>query len=219
MKGMVALLKMIKDTNGDAVVEAAILFPIIIMIFAALVLLAVYLPTRAALQRATQYAATALAVEKSDTWLFFDEKSMSYSWENNKSSLKNVYAALFSDGIDVAAKGEKIVTGIEGRSLSSKAGVLSVNCHVVNKLIYKEIFVTATREFKSPVDLSFIQFPETVKITVSSTAVVQNGDEFVRNMDIAADFVEYLINKFELTGMTDSIKTFRSKVSSFLGWD
>lgn len=43
-----------RDDRGDAVVEATILFPIIIMIFAGLVLLSMYLPTRANLQRATQ---------------------------------------------------------------------------------------------------------------------------------------------------------------------
>lgn len=48
------------DVRGDAVVEATILFPIIIMVFAGLVLLAMYLPTRAALQQATQYAAPPL---------------------------------------------------------------------------------------------------------------------------------------------------------------
>ena len=36
-----------KDTRGYAVVEATILFPIILMSFAGLVLLSMYLPTRA----------------------------------------------------------------------------------------------------------------------------------------------------------------------------
>ena len=50
-----------EDTRGDAVVEAAMLFPIIILICAALVLLSIYMPLRAAMQRSTQYAATAIA--------------------------------------------------------------------------------------------------------------------------------------------------------------
>ena len=67
-----------RDDKGDAVVEATILFPIIIMIFAGLVLLSMYLPTRANLQRATQYAATAMATERSDTWLRHDPKNLEY---------------------------------------------------------------------------------------------------------------------------------------------
>ena len=208
----------VKDTNGDAVVEAAILFPIMIMIFAALVLLAVYLPARATLQRATQHAATVLAAERSDTWLFFDESSMSFYWENDKERLANVYAALFSSGGDVGGKGEDIVVDIERRGISSKAGSLTVDCYIDNKIVYKEVVVTATREFPVPVDLSFISFPETIAVTATSTAVVQNGDEFLRNMDLAVDFVEYISKKFGLTDIADSISSYGSRVASLFGW-
>jgi len=208
----------IKDTHGDVVVEAAILFPIMIMIFAALVLLAVYLPTRSALQRATQYAATAIATEESDTWLFFDEGTMSYYRETDKSNLKDVYVALFSGSGNVAARGEEIVTSIEGRGLTSKAGVLTVDSYVVNRVVYKEIVVTAEREFTVPVNLSFIRFPETISVTVTSTAVVLNGDEFVRNMDLAVEFLKYITEKLEVDGIIEGISSFRDKARSILGW-
>jgi len=207
-----------KDASGDAVVEATILFPIIIMIFAVLVLLAMYLPTRAALQRATQYAATVIATTSSDTWLSFDEKAMSYYWETDKARLKNVYVELFS-GIDgVQSKSEAIVAEIEGQGISSKAGELSVVGDINNLLVYKEAFVTASREFKTPVNLSFVGFPETITVTVTSTAVVQNGDEFVRNIDLAVDFLEFVFEKFEITNISEAIGSFGGKVSSFLGW-
>ena len=221
-KGMVVMFitiqHFIKDANGDAVVEATILFPVMILIFAALVLLAIYLPTRAALQRATQYAATAISTEQSDTWLFFDENSMSYYWETEKSRLDNVYAALFSGMGDAAAKGENIVVDIEGRGISSKAGDLTVDCHIVNRLVYKEVVVTASREFKMPLKMSVIGFPEALSITVTSTAVVQNGEEFIRNMDLAVDFIAYIGKKFGLTNISDTISSSWAKVESFMGW-
>ena len=207
------------DINGDAVVEAAILFPIMIMIFAALVLLAVYLPIRSALQRATQYAATAIATESSDTWLFFDEESMDYNWENDKSALKNVYAALFSGDDNVQDKGEEIVITMEGRSVSSKAGTLTVECYFENKIIYKEVVVTATREFKIPVNLSIIGFPSTISVTVTSTAAVQNGEEFVRNIDLAVDFGKYISKKFGLSDLAGSISSYGDRIASFMGWN
>lgn len=208
----------IEDTNGDAMVEAAILFPIIIMIFAALVMLSIYLPIKATLQRATQYAATAIATTKSDTWLEYDDDSMSFKRIENKDSLMNVYVALFTDGYDVERKGRNIVTTIEGRIVTPQPGELLVDADINNMLVYKEIVVTATREFKPPVKLPFISFPEEFKITVTSTAVVQNGDEFVRNMDLAVDFFEYIIEKFHLTNITDSISKFGKQVSSLMGW-
>jgi len=218
---MAALKKsrnIIKDTNGDAVVEAAILFPIMIMIFAGLVLLAIYLPTRAALQSATQYAANAIAIPRSDTWLFFNESSMDYYWETKKGRLDNVYVALFSGSGDISYEGETIVAEIEARSLSSKAGVLTVESYIFNRFIYKEVVVTATREFTIPVDLSFVGFPRTIPVTVTSTAVVQNGDEFVRNMDMAVDFVEYISEKYNLGSISDTISSFGAKAKSVLGW-
>ena len=208
----------IKDTDGDAVVEAVVVFPIMIMIFAALVLLAAYLPTRAALQRATQYAATAIATEISDTWLFYNEDTMTHYWKTDKNQLKNVYAALFSGDSGAEEKGEEIVAEIERRGISSKAGELSMQCNIINRIIYKEVVVTATREFTSPVNLNFIGFPRTIPVSVTSTAVVQNGDEFVRSMDLASDFAEYLLKKFNLTNITDSIGSFGSKISELFGW-
>jgi hypothetical protein len=207
------------DENGAAFVEAAILFPIMIMIFAALVLLAIYLPTRGALQRATQYAATVMAVVSSDTWLFFDEGTMSYYWETDKRNLKNVYAALFSGMGDIQSVGEAIVIEIEGRSISSKAGTLTVDSYLINSILYKEIVVTAEREFHVPVDFSFIRFPQTIPITVTSTAVVQNAGEFVRNVDMAVDFIEFIAKEFGLGDLADTISSFGSRVSTLLGWN
>jgi hypothetical protein len=186
------------------------------MIFAGLVLLAMYLPTRAALQRATQYAATAIATESSDAWLRYDYGSMSYYWETDKGEKKNVYAALFSGIGDVQAKGEAVVREMENRQISSKSGTLSVKCDIVNRLIYKEVLITATREFPTPINLSFIGFPDSVRIDVTSTAVVQNGDEFMRNMDLAADFVVFILETFGLT-VTEGIAPYVDKARGFLG--
>lgn len=206
-----------KNTNAYAVVEATILFPIIMMIFAGLVLLAMYLPTRAVLQRATQYAATALATEQSDTWLQFDEGDMEYSWINSKSQLPNVYVALIGSFFkgDTVEKAQTIVKKAENTGLVHRAGELTVECEIHNYVIYKEIMVTATRTLPMPVDLSFVKFPTEIPITVTSTAVVQNGDEFVRNIDVAADFLTYLDEKYNL--QFDKLSEYINKAWKFLG--
>jgi hypothetical protein len=211
--------RFIKDTNGDAVVEATILFPIMIMIFAALVLLAVFLPARALLQRATQYAATAIATELSDTWLFFGEEDMSYYWETEKSRLANVYIDIFSGTGNVQSKGDHITSYIESLGISSKMGELNVESYVVDRVFYKEIVVTATRYFPITTGLSFIRFPDFIPVTATSTAVVQNADEFVRSVDIASDFIDFIIEKYDLHDIADTISTFGGKVASLLGWE
>lgn len=206
-----------KDEKGYAVVEATILFPIMIMIFAGLVLLAMYLPTQATLQRATQYAATVLATESSDTWLQFDTDSMEYYWLKKLPPEKNVYAALITSFFkgDAGAEAEAIVERMENNSIVHRSGDLTVNCEIANYVIYKEITVTATRTIPMPVDLSFIHFPSEIPITASSTAVVQNGDEFVRNIDIAADFLTYLDEKYDLH--FEEISKYINEAWEFLG--
>ena len=209
----------LRDTNGDAVVEATILFPIMIMIFAALVLIAMYLPTQAVLQRATQYAATALAVEESDTWLFFNEDNYSYYREDNGRNLQNVYVDFFTRSTDLESKGEAIVIEFERRGIGSRAGNLEITeSQIIDRILYKEAIVTATREITIPVNLSRIGFPETIALTATSVAIVPDGDEFIRNVDMASDFLNFIIEKYNLHGLTDAIGTFGEKVSGILGW-
>ena len=203
---------LLQSDRGSAVVEATILFPIIFMIFFGLVILAMYLPTRSALQYATQGAANALAVEQGDTWLNYDENSLSYKWAGSKSELSNVYVALFKSmgKGDYNSKARTIVTSLEKKTATYKGGTLDVRCYVSNYIIYKEIIVTATRKIPSPLNLSFIGFPKEIPITVSSTAVVQNGDEFERNVDLAVEVVGALRKKYKTI---DNIFSAISKVS------
>lgn len=209
----------IHNDRGDAVVEAAILLPIMMMIYLGLVLLAMYLPTRALLQRATQYAATALATEQSDTWLRFDDTNMEYYWISSKNNLDNVYVALFSS---IASKqdggeAESIVSYIADKSIQATPGKLEVEYEVTNYVIYKEISLTATKTIPIPIDLSFVSFPKEIPITVTSTAVVQNGDEFVRNMDIAVDVAKWLDNKYQISDVFGKVGELFGKVTDFLG--
>ena len=216
--GMTNIKNFTKDTNGDAVVEATILFPIMIMIFAALVLLAIYLPLQSVLQRATQHAATAVATEISDTWLFFDEGSMTYYWKTDKNELTNVYAGLFSGNNEALNKGEDIVIYVENRSISAKTGDLSINFDGNNKILYMEVIAEASRDIPMPVNLSFIGFPESITVTSTSVVLVKNADEFIRNVDLAVTFAGFISEKFGITNITEGISSFGDKVSGILGW-
>lgn len=211
-----------RDTRGYAVVEATFLFPIMIMVFAGVVLLATYLPLRSSLQRSTQYAATAIATEHSDTWLRHDAGKLEYYWLTDRDQLGSVYGsvlkAISGNGQDDEDNARQIVINMEKNGfLKPSANNLEVEFGVVNYIVYKEIIVTATRTVKPPVDLSFVGFPKEIKITVTSTAVVQNGDEFIRNVDIATDFIEYLGEKFSLDKYTDGFKKFFGKFNELLG--
>ena len=200
-----------KDERAYAVVEAAILFPIILMIFAALCLLAVYLPARSSLQRAAQYAANVMATISSDTWIRYDSNNMEYIWleSRNDVGMRNVYMDLFQGLVNNLRSDcrnvEKIVRDSEEKGISTRAGELTVDYKVSNFIVYKEMHVTATRTISTPVDLSFIGFPKEISITVTASSMVPNGDEFVRNMDLARDFTMYLAEKYEMQDFFESL--------------
>ena len=198
------------DERGGVIVEATILFPIIIMVFAGLFLLSVYLPVRAQLQRATQYVANGMAASRSDGSVTFDENG--YSLVGGDEEFANVYAAMFSKDIS-SAEAKKIIINKFGANGMLSAKGLSVECGVHNYVVYKEVYVTATKSIKPPVNLSLVGFPETIDMTVTSTAVVQNGDEFVRNFDLGVDFVDYLAQKAGV-----DLSKAMDKVEELMGW-
>ncbi|MCL2425323.1 MAG: pilus assembly protein [Oscillospiraceae bacterium] len=184
-----------KDDRGDAVVEATILFPIMIMIFAALVLLAMYLPTRASLQRATQFAATAVATEMGGTWIYFDENAMSHGWRSG-SELRNVYRVLLSGtGEDYRGKAEFAGRQAAEGFVGPQFGTLTVDADIVNSVVFSEVVVTATRSIPlgDVVDLSFVGFPTVLEISATSSAVVVDGAGFIRNLDLAEDFADRIV--------------------------
>ncbi len=207
-----------RDQRGDAVVEATVLFPIIILICAALVLLSIYLPMRAAMQRSTQFAATAIATQRSDTWLRFDPDTLKYEWLEDRSQLSNVYASLIGalkgGKGDEADAAEQAVMNMENKNIQKPSADLTVEYGVVNYIVYKEIVVTARRTIPLPISLGLFGIPDTVDLAVTSTAVVQNGDEFIRNMDLAVDVMDDL---FDLKETFSGLRTLCEKFNKFLG--
>ena len=65
-----------------------------------------------------------------------------------------------------------------------------------------------------PISLGLFGIPDTVDLAVTSTAVVQNGDEFIRNMDLAVDVMDDL---FDLKETFSGLRTICGKFNDFLG--
>lgn len=207
--------KWIRDERGYAIVEATVVFPVMILFITAMILLSIYLPTRAQLQRATQYAATALATEQSDTWIYFDPKKMQYALKSKDglgaNKLSNVYVDFFQSLIP--PNGEE-----KARVMVNRGVDATVECSMKNFVVYKELTVTATKTLPVGSSHWLLPLPD-MTITVSSTAVIQNGDEFLRTVDLATDFAKYLINKnMELSKAMGKIDEMKAKIGNFLGW-
>lgn len=188
------------------------------MVFFALVILAAYLPQKAVLQRAVQFAAVTLATERGDPWLRFDEEDMQF-YLAEYDELPNVYGAVLKGAFRSVTeeKGKAIVAEMAYQGLLPEfarrsvrnSGSLTVTCQVKNYVVYQEIVVIARQEIPLPVDFSLIGFPDRLTIVQQSRAVVQNGDEFVRNVDIAKDMVEAIDERLGISEKIESTKFFQ----------
>ena len=208
-------------SGGFAIIEATPVFPTMFMVFLCLILVAIYLPQRAMLQRATQLAATAIAAEMGDTWVNYDSETLSYRRYSSFGQLpgfKKVYTGLFnSNTSEMASKALAVVRkadAAENLPLIAN-GELTVKCDIVNYLIYKEIVVTSTRVITVPVNFAFIRFPEVIELSVTAKATVKDGDGFVRNVDMGVSFLAWLQYYFG-TGLEKVQSAFNNPVANLL---
>ena len=193
------------DEAGDAVVEATILFPIIIMIFFAFILLAMYLPTSVALQRSVQKAALIASAHRSDLGYTYEisNNSAGVNWEGFKQ--ENVYTYMgrgFNKEIEIA---EKIVKKYAADALYEGQDLrISVKEDINDK---RYLIITAEQTLIMPFDFPFLPISNKIELKKSARVMNRDADEFIRNMDIVYDLV---IKK------TDKIKETLGDMSKFL---
>ena len=58
-----------------------------------------------------------------------------------------------------------------------------------NYIVYKTITATATQTVKPAISLKMVGGRDTITISATATAVVTNGDDFIRNTDFVVDIV------------------------------
>lgn len=195
---MPTLSRFIKSNRGDAVVEATILFPIMIMIFAAIVLLSIYLPQRAVLHNAAQLTATAIAKEFSDTGFHFDDATLQESFDfdlhptifnSNRDHRNGFWYRAFGRFNDAGTRYEERAQNIVDEALSRGFQItnepVDVGFDLSRTLLYTEIHITVSQAVPFPVNLSFIGFPEEIVLEQTASAFVADGSGFLRGVDDA----------------------------------
>ena len=196
---MANIRNFIDDTRGDGlIVEATFIFPIMIMFLAAIVLMSIYLPQRSLMQEAAQIAAVAVATDRSDTWITFDAHGNRIPLAGRPD---NVYIVAFRGRSAIENQWSDRVQEMVENHIASGIGItpnsdIAVNLHVINYFIYQSVTVTVTQTISVPINLSFIGFPREVVLIQEARAVVPNGAEFVRNIDIAMDLMDWVRSRF-----------------------
>ncbi len=227
-------MKKLKNENGAIMVEASIYMPLVLCTVMALLYLALFNMQEYLLMYEAQRAAA--VVSREEAYLGYEKFGMGsdneidFSWgEDNipssdtvnsyyeayHSNLRSLYRGigrLFSDGprldyeskfSDVARESTLIVLG----------NISSPKIEVDRGFLGTDVEVTITHSLPAPGVLKYLGYDKGTTIRVAAYNYSVNPSEFVRSVDLAADFVSYIMKKF---GLADNYDKFWEKTNKVL---
>lgn len=223
-----------KNENGAVMVEASIYMPLVLCTVMALLYLALFNMQEYMLMYQVQR--TAAIVSREEAYLGYEKFGMGsdneidFSWgEDNipskdtvtsyyeayHSNLKSLYRGIgriFSDGArldyesrfsDVARESAVIALG----------NISSPDIQVDRGFLGTDIKVTITHSLPVPGVFRYLGYEKGMTLCVAAYNYSVNPSEFVRSVDLAADFVSYIMKKF---GLADNYGKFLEKTNKVL---
>ena len=197
-----------KDESGLVLVEAVIVFPVMICMILILYFTSIHLFQKANIQSMVELALAHNAYEYSDTGVTYNNTYVGHY----APALKNPYRHLFfeqdTDGITTLSK--------RYTKAFSFYGVTNYDLKVTSKnyLIYRELEAVATQTIKPVINPAFLGLPSEITLRARAVCVINDPDEFIRTSDIAFDIVYAVDKKF---GISETIGKVFSKVTEVIG--
>jgi Flp pilus assembly pilin Flp len=185
--------KFIRKEDGLAVVEATMLLPFCTIMIVALFYAAIFMCQKANLQANVQN--TLIYYKNVDSDNYVEAKAnMSYG-DDNKAEGSSYGTPVYKfpyrflsmpfdeDGF------KSFFKSMCGHMFFDDGSNVEINVKPENYVIYKTITATATQTVKPAINLSMVGASNSLTITVTGTAVVTDGDDFMRNIDYVIDIV------------------------------
>jgi len=205
-------MKKIINENGVVIVEASIVFPIVLFV----VLLMIYMGNvyyqQAKLNSIVDIAAIKGAAYCADPMLDDIEASGSVPTKYNDIQ---PYRYLFGVS-DVETKMQKYISEqykSAGDGFFGSMAPLSIKCEANfnNSVIMYSFTVEATYDIKVPLRFMGTEAPKMVSLSAKATAPVNDNAEFINNIDMALDYYESSGLSQKVSAAADKIKGFFNK--------
>jgi len=209
--------------SGTIILEAALVFPVVIITVAAIMVLGMMKFQESLVQFGAQKIATAAArnavypnykdyIGESagmniDLDSFPDSASVTNYYENNKlyGSFGKNYGTLedyYAQELKAFVDSYSFLAGMEVLTDVDIAGVLS-----------PVVSVEVEYKINLPRFLGYIGLPDSWKMETGAYAFAGNPTEFVRNIDIAVDVVTFFLDRL---GLSDRVDVFMEKLDSVM---
>ena len=210
----------LKSEKGEAVIEATLVYPIVFFIVGFIILFGLYEMQGVLEYSCAQYIAsytTRLITEPgyenygeiNDNDIDF--KSVNKFSNDEKKFSANMYRRINNNKISKDKMKEKLENMVNSSKLLK---IDNTECIVNLKrsLLNTTIVVTVKDNLKMPDFLKYIGLDNNWSRSVMATSVVTDPAEFIRNLDMAQDVINYILDKLGLSGR---LETLINKVSGF----
>lgn len=204
--------KILKNNSGVVIVEASIVFPIMLFVILMLLYMGNVYYQQANLNSIVDIAAIKGAAYCADPMLDNIEETGSVPKSSNDIQ---PYRYLFGVS-DVESKMQRYVEeqyGSAGNGFFGSMAPSSVTCNAKfnNSVIMYSFTVEATYDIKVPLRFMGTEAPTIVSLSSKATAPVNDNGEFINNLDMAIDYYESSGLKDKVSTVTDKIKDFFNK--------
>ncbi len=215
---------LLKGEKGLAVVEATLLLPFCFLMIFALYYAAIFLCQKANLQANLENALVYYKNMDSDTYVTAQSRMLYASGGETVITTGDGYqqptyqfpyrflGVKFKSG-----QFEQFFRSMCGYMFFDDGSNVQLTTKVTNYVVYKEITATAKQTVKPAISFKLLGLPDTVEISCTSSVVITNGDDFIRNIDFAVDIVEDTKIGQAAGQFVDKVKNFYDKFKEKFG--
>lgn len=195
------------------IIEASIIFPIIILVVCAMLLASMYIYEKASLQASVETALTYYKNSMTDMWVESEQMFSGYSVKDSDErtgsrlgTMKSLTVFdLFGRTADKKAVIEQINNIYGFRNFSS--GDTSIEVTQGGILFDKYIEVRVKDRIHFPINLSFVGVDNSdITYDLRIRENVSDGDQFVRDISVVREFVMHYVNQTELPDKMAQLK-------------
>lgn len=216
-------MKRSQSENGAIMVEAAIYFPLVLCTVVALLYYGLFRYQESAMlfqvNRVAMNCAREAAYPGYGEFEYSTGNRIDFDWTGNTppdAAVQQYYETYFED-LSVLYRG---MTGYEGASateytsqlrtylnqtnLFSFGSYVSPNVEIKSNILETKISVEATFKVASPGVLKYMGITDDIAIRTKAYAYSMNPTEFVRNVDLAVDLIQFVLEKLGFSGQVDA---------------
>ncbi len=205
------------ERGAVSVIEAAIIYPVVILTVAVMLYIGIYIYETALLKDKAEN--TAVQAAKSISFAGYNELS-----EGEYNTSDNISFSLINSAYEDNKPYRYIVKGKVSDKFSKDAadyasGLIissdSVNCDIEVKrhLLNREVKVTINKNIAMPQMFSLLEMNAEYGIHVCASALTSDPAEFIRNTDFTVNTVTYLSERFHIN---EKLQPLREKITELL---